>query len=80
MIKLKDLLVEDLNPRKYSEIRGQARYLKMSVSDLMKAVKKQDDNATIDAIDYILGKAQMMKEILTDKRYESKKGVDHDIT
>ena len=71
MIKLKDLLVEDLNPRKYSEIRGQARYLKMSVSDLMKAVKKQDDNATIDAIDYILGKAQMMKEILTDKRYES---------
>ena len=62
---------EAISARAYSEIRGQARYLAMEIKTLNKGIKSQSDDKVIDSIDYILGKAKMMKEILTDKRYES---------
>ncbi len=61
---------EDMNPRRYSEIKGQARYLAMEMKSLNKAIRTQNDKDVVDSIDYILGKAKMMKEILTDKRYD----------
>ena len=70
MVKLKELLNEALNPRRYSELKGQARYLAMEMKSLNKAIKTQNDKDVVDSIDYILGKAKMMKEILTDKRYD----------
>jgi len=72
-VKLKDLLEESLNtnlsPRKYSEIKGQAKYLSMEIKPLNKAIKSQNDNELIDSIEYIFSKAKLMKEILKDKRY-----------
>ena len=70
MIKLKKLIKEERNPRRYSEIKGQARYLAMEMKSLNKAIRTQNDKDVVDSIDYILGKAKMMKEILTDKRYD----------
>ncbi len=70
VIKLKKLIKEELNPRRYSEIKGQARYLAMEMKSLNKAIRTQNDKDVVDSIDYILGKAKMMKEILTDKRYD----------
>jgi hypothetical protein len=70
VIKLKKLIKEEMNPRRYSEIKGQARYLAMEMKSLNKAIRTQNDKDVVDSIDYILGKAKMMKEILTDKRYD----------
>ena len=70
MVKLKKLLSEALNPRRYSEIKGQAKYLAMEMKSLNKAIRTQNDKDLVDSIDYILGKAKMMKEILGDKRYD----------
>ena len=70
MIKLKKLLSEALNPRRYSEIKGQAKYLDMEMKTLNKGIKSKNEKDVVDSIDYILGKAKMMKEILTDKRYD----------
>jgi len=71
-MKLKDLipLNEDLNPRRYSELRGQAKYLQNTTKDLMRSISRQDKEGTVDAIDYIFSKVKVMKEILTDKRYD----------
>ena len=71
-MKLKDLipLNEDLNPRRYSELRGQAKYLQNTTKDLMRSISRQDEEGTVDAIDYIFSKVKVMKEILTDKRYD----------
>ena len=33
-------------------------------------IATQDEDLIVDSIDYILGKAKMMKEILGDKRYD----------
>ena len=63
-------VTEAVTPRAYSEIRGQARYLAMEIKNLNKGIKSQSDETVIDSVDYILGKAKMMKEILTDKRYK----------
>jgi|TARA_B100000214_G_scaffold221235_1_gene160963 hypothetical protein len=70
MVKLKKLLSEALNPRRYSEIKGQAKYLAMEMKTLNKGIKSKNEKDVVDSIDYILGKAKMMKEILTDKRYD----------
>tara|TARA_A100001011_G_scaffold341797_1_gene374877 strand:+ start:650 stop:862 length:213 start_codon:yes stop_codon:yes gene_type:complete len=70
MVKLKKLLSEALNPRRYSEIKGQAKYLAMEMKTLNKGIKSKNEKNVVDSIDYILGKAKMMKEILTDKRYD----------
>ena len=70
VIKLKKLIKEEMNPRRYSEIKGQAKYLAMEMKSLNKAIRTQNDKDVVDSIDYILGKAKMMKEILTDKRYD----------
>ena len=70
MVKLQELLNESLNPRRYSELKGQAKYLAMEMKSLNKAIRTQNDKDVVDSIDYILGKAKMMKEILTDKRYD----------
>ena len=70
MVKLKELLNEALNPRRYSEIKGQAKYLAMEMKTLNKGIKSKNEKDVVDSIDYILGKAKMMKEILTDKRYD----------
>ena len=70
MVKLKRLLSEALNPRRYSEIKGQAKYLAMEMKTLNKGIKSKNEKDVVDSIDYILGKAKMMKEILTDKRYD----------
>ena len=70
MVKLKELLNEALNPRRYSELKSQAKYLAMEMKSLNKAIKFQDDKDVIDSIDYILSKAKMLKEILSDKRYD----------
>ena len=70
MIKLKKLLSEALNPRRYSEIKGQAKYLAMEMKTLNKGIKSKNEKDVVDSIDYILGKAKIMKEILTDKRYD----------
>ncbi len=74
---IKDVIREDkrfqtevLNSRRYSEIKGQAKYLTMEIKTLNKGIKSQNDKGVMDSIDYILGKAKMMKEILTDKRYD----------
>ena len=74
---IKDVIREDkrfqtevLNSRRYSEIKGQAKYLAMEMKSLKKGIKSQNDKGVMDSIDYILGKAKMMKEILTDKRYD----------
>ena len=74
---IKDVIQEDkrfqtevLNSRRYSEIKGQAKYLAMEMKSLNKAIRTQDEDLIVDSIDYILGKAKMMKEILTDKRYD----------
>ena len=61
---------EKMNPRRYSEIKGQAKYLTMEIKTLNKGIKSQNDKGVMDSIDYILSKAKMMKEILTDKRYD----------
>ena len=42
----------------------------MEMKSLNKGIKSQNDKGVMDSIDYILGKAKMMKEILTDKRYD----------
>ena len=70
MVKLQELLNEALNPRRYSELKSQAKYLAMEMKSLNKAIKFQDDKDVIDSIDYILSKAKMLKEILSDKRYD----------
>ena len=70
MIKLKKLLSEALNPRRYSEIKGQSKYLDMEMKTLNKGIKSKNEKDVVDSIDYILGKAKMMKEILTDIRYD----------
>ena len=70
MVKLKELLNEALNPRRYSELKSQAKYLAMEMKSLNKAIRTQNDKDVVDSIDYILGKAKMMKEILGDKRYD----------
>ena len=70
MVKLKKLLSEALNPRRYSEIKGQAKYLAMEMKTLNKGIKSKNEKDVVDSIDYILGKANMLKEILTDKRYD----------
>jgi len=70
MVKLQELLNESLNPRRYSELKSQAKYLAMEMKSLNKAIKIQDDKDVIDSIDYILSKAKMLKEILSDKRYD----------
>ena len=70
MVKLKKLLSEALNPRRYSEIKGKAKYLAMEMKTLNKGIKSKNEKDVVDSIDYILGKAKMMKEILTDKRYD----------
>ena len=74
---IKDVIREDkrfqtevLKSRRYSEIKGQAKYLAMEMKSLNKGIKSQNDKGVMDSIDYILGKAKMMKEILTDKRYD----------
>ena len=67
---MKKLLSEALNPRRYSEIKGQAKYLAMEMKTLNKGIKSKNEKDVVDSIDYILGKAKMMKEILTDKRYD----------
>ena len=70
MVKLKKLLSEALNPRRYSEIKGLAKYLAMEMKTLNKGIKSKNEKDVVDSIDYILGKAKIMKEILTDKRYD----------
>ena len=57
-MKLKDLisLNENLNPRRYSELRGQAKYLQNTTKDLMRSISRQDEEGTVDAIDYIFTK------------------------
>ena len=74
---IKDVIQEDtrfqteaLNPRRYSEIKGQAKYLAMEMKTLNKGIKSKNEKDVVDSINYILGKAKMMKEILTDKRYD----------
>ena len=53
MVKLKELLNEALNPRRYSELKSQAKYLAMEMKSLNKAIKFQDDKDVIASIDYI---------------------------
>ena len=51
----------------YSEINGQMRHLEFGIKDLKKSIKKQNDNLTLDNIQYIILKAFQMKEILEKK-------------
>ena len=74
---IKDVIREDtrfqteaLNPRRYSELKGHAKYLNNSSRQLMRFISQQDDKKVIDEIDYILSKAKLLKEIHTDKRYD----------
>ena len=74
---IKDVVQEDkrfqteaLNPRRYSELKGQVKYLNNSTRQLMRFISQQDDKKVLDEIDYILGKAKILKEILTDNRYD----------
>jgi len=66
----KDTVAEELNVQGYSELNGQARYLKQSAMDLMKALKKQDDKGVVDEIEYIYAKSKLMMDMLKDKRYQ----------
>ena len=80
-MKLKDVIrdviqedkrfqTEALNPRKYSELKGQAKYLNNSTRQLMRFISQKDEKMVLSEIDYILSKAKLLKEILTDKRYD----------
>ena len=46
------------------------KMIEAQMKSLNKALRTQNDKDLVDSIDYILGKAKMMKEILTDKRYD----------
>ena len=61
---------EDLSKQGFTELRGQAKYLQNTTKDLMRSISRQDEEGTVDAIDYIFSKVKVMKEILTDKRYD----------
>ena len=61
---------ESLNARRYSELKGQAKYLNNSTRQLMRFISQQDDKKVLDEIDYILSKAKLLKEILKDNRYD----------
>ena len=61
---------ESLNTRRYSELKGQAKYLNNSTRQLMRFISQQDDKKVLDEIDYILSKAKLLKEILKDNRYD----------
>ena len=74
---IKDVIREDkrfqteaLNPRKYSELKGQAKYLVNSSRMLMRYIGKEDEQMVLQEINYIFSKAKLLKEILTDKRYD----------
>ena len=69
-MKLKDLLKETLSPRRVSELKGQAKYLNNSTRQLMRFISQKDEKMVLSEIDYILSKAKLLKEILTDKRYD----------
>ena len=80
-MKLKDVIndviredtrfqTESLNARRYSELKGQAKYLNNSTRQLMRFISQQDDKKVLDEIDYILSKAKLLKEILKDNRYD----------
>ena len=43
------------------------RHLEFGIKDLKKSIKKQNDNLTLDNIQYIILKAFQMKEILEKK-------------
>ena len=60
---------EDLSKQGFAELRGQAKYLQNTTKDLMRSISRQDEEGTIDAIDYIVSKSKLMKDILGDKRY-----------
>ena len=60
---------EDLSKQGFAELRGQAKYLQNTTKDLMRSISRQDEEGTVDAIDYIVSKSKLMKDILGDKRY-----------
>ena len=62
-----DLKNKPISRGAYSEINGQMRHLEFGIKDLKKSIKKQNDNLTLDNIQYIILKAFQMKEILEKK-------------
>ena len=69
-MKLKDLLKETLSPRRVSELKGQAKYLNNSTRMLMRFIGQADEKMVTQEVNYIFSKVKLMKEILTDKRYD----------
>jgi len=69
-VKLKDLLKETLSPRRVSELKGQAKYLNNSTRMLMRFIGQADEKMVTQEVNYILSKVKLLKEILTDKRYD----------
>jgi len=69
-MKLKDLLNESLSSRRVSELKGQAKYLNNSTRMLMRFIGQADERMVLQEVNYILSKAKLLKEILTDKRYD----------
>ena len=70
MVKLKELLKESLSTRKASELKGQAKYLNNSTRMLMRFIGQKDEKMVLQEVNYILSKAKLLKEILSDKRYD----------
>ena len=62
-----DLKNKPISRAAYSEINGQMRHLEFGIKDLKKSIKKQNDNLTLDNIQYIILKAFQMKELLEMK-------------
>ena len=70
MVKLKELLKASLSTRKASELKGQAKYLNNSTRMLMRFIGQKDEKMVLQEVNYILSKAKLLKEILSDKRYD----------
>ena len=60
---------EDLSKQGFAELKGQARYLAGSVKDLVKGIQQKNDDVIESELDYIISKSKLMKDMLSDKRY-----------
>ena len=60
---------EDLSKQGFAELKGQARYLAGSVKDLVKGIQQKNDDVIETELDYIIAKSKLMKDMLSDKRY-----------
>jgi len=69
---LSESINEAIKPQGYSQLNTMAKHAGIYIRDLLKALRKQDDNAVIREVHFLAAQFTTMEKMLKDKKWNAK--------